>query len=354
VQQQSRVGVEALSLEQSFPILRAGQILGVTKFAGDASSREYFRVETRTNGSFVLQSSEAFDDQKASQHPFLSAQQILSDSHVPVPKVLGLNGVAGWILLEDLGDVTLQNQSSESLYSVAIESLLQWTLTITPQSSSKWPGAPHFGWAFDFEKLDFEMSWTQTHLFEGFLNQRNQGAVFRAATQENSRYLAQRPRFFCHRDFHCRNIMVLENSSIAVIDFQDARFGPVTYDLVSLLWDPYIQMSEPMRRRLLAQWSAELESKGVIRQLPGGTAELGVELERMKLQRCLKAAGSYASFYVKKKRKDYLPSLKPALAHSVSALENLQQNQCTSSQEDELLTLLQHSRDSVDRAILQA
>ncbi|MEO5667045.1 MAG: hypothetical protein ABIR96_03210, partial [Bdellovibrionota bacterium] len=144
-----------------------------------------------------------------------------------------------------------------------------------------------------------------------------------------------------------------QHEKLWVIDFQDARLGPITYDIVSLLWDPYVQINEKLRSSLLLHWEKSLEKEATKRGLgsvlervnaagPRESGELRRELERMKVQRLLKAAGSYASFYFLKGRKDYLPSIEPALRSTCEALKTLLGNPKWARREDErLLTLLE-------------
>jgi aminoglycoside/choline kinase family phosphotransferase len=321
--------------------------LKVIKLAGDASSREYFRISKKAGKtSWVLQKSDPFLEANASVHPFLAAQKIFQNIGLPVPKVLGHLPVKGWILLEDLGDETLQTQRSFENYKAAIKLLNQLVLA----ADSNNVNAPHWSWAFDYEKLNFEMNFTAQNLVNDFL--KLNGPSFLKATQINTQFLVDRPRFFCHRDFHSRNIMVdPKNQNLSIIDFQDARMGPITYDLVSLLWDPYVPLENQWKSKLMDVWAQEFQHGNSLPQYSrvqttlsekttSGIFKWKIELERMIVQRMLKAAGSYASFYIKKKREDYLPSLYPALGSALESLENIRsryKNEWT-PQDGELLT----------------
>lgn len=322
----------------------------VEKLAGDASSRHYYRVLDRHGSKYVLQVSEVF--KSSEEHPFLLARKILEKIGVPVPHLHGVVPEQGWILLEDLGDETLQNVPTIEFYKEAINLIVDWAEKASPTSTqldeelrSK---APHFQWAFDLEKLQFEMGFTDEHLFKKYLKKTNLN--FLQLVEGNSRWLADSPRVFCHRDFHSRNLMVHEQK-LFVIDFQDARMGPLSYDLVSLLWDPYVKISEAWRSELLAHWHKR--SAAVVKKLatlkPGH--DFAVEMERMKLQRLLKAAGSYASFYNNKGRKDYLPHITPAIKDACAALATLQRDGHASSAEVELLTVLRSMESEISDII---
>lgn len=340
--------VDAENLQSSFGYFHSRSIQKVDKLAGDASTRQYYRLHEMSTTSYVLQVSEPFLPNNP--HPFLCAQKILQSIQIPVPEVLEVNAAQGWILLSDLGDVTLQQVPSLHLYRQAIDLLLRWSWKahsnqqkIDVELRQK---APHFEWSFDLEKLQFEMAFTEEHLIKKFLGRTEN---FSQMTEHNSRFLADRPRVFCHRDYHSRNLMV-HNNKLYVIDFQDARMGPCTYDLVSLLWDPYIQLSNEWKKDLFFYWLSSAQNL----KIPGADEEsLKEELERMKIQRLMKAAGSYASFFNKKGRKDYLPYIVPALLETEASLHMLKTLGSFVSEDEKILTLIQELRSEIPAIIKQ-
>ena len=343
-----RLSVDPDALARVFPeVFLENRPKDVVKLAGDASTREYYRVVCSPGVSFILQVADPYLATELDRHPFLSARALLEEWKVPVPRRVGFNPDLGWVLLEDLGDTTLQNEASLEHYRCAIDLLVRWT----KEGLSSHRRTIHFDWAFDYSKLQAEMEFTAEHLWTGLLHQESQ--PFLSAVSENSRYLSERPRFFCHRDYHCRNLM-LHHGKLFVIDFQDARLGPITYDLVSLLWDPYVRLSESWRSQLLNYWKEQVlkpepmsgGSVSVPRQIIDAMGEglslsdWKVEIERMKVQRLLKAAGSYASFFRKKGRRDYLPSVFPALEDTKVALGNLLATSGATESDARLLSLL--------------
>jgi aminoglycoside/choline kinase family phosphotransferase len=318
--------------------------ISVVQLAGDASSRSYHRLESpESSGSFVLQCSESFPAASAASHPYLSALQLLHDLKVPAPVCVEVCPENGWVLLEDLGDETLQRHMTLPLYQRAIDWVVRWTVQIERkrQKNDVFPG-PHLGWAFDFEKLDFEMRHTARYLIKEFF--RKDADRYLSLVEANSRYLANRPRFFCHRDYHCRNLM-MKGGELYVIDFQDARLGPITYDVASLLWDPYVALDDAWKAQLLSYWKKSLTEAAAsdaprVATVLGDDKGLAVELERMKIQRLLKAAGSYASFLATKGRRDYLPGIGPALRDAMDGIEKLSALGATGPEDEELLTFL--------------
>lgn len=293
------------------------------KLAGDISTRRYYRI-TQGNDSFVLQVAEAFSSDNESA--FLQGQQLFSKINIRVPKILDSRPAKGLILMEDLGDLLLQSQPSLNLYEEAINAIVCWTHLahpLNPDFAHK--NFLHFKLAFDFEKLNFEMNHSDVHLFQK-LFQCSPGEYLRLS-KHNTEYLANRPRFLCHRDYHSKNIMV-SNQHIAVIDFQDARMGPISYDLVSLIWDPYAQLATETQSKLVAMWKKAVFSFDDAPFLEGllknALADFQQEIERMKIQRLIKAAGSYASFFNTRGRKDYLDCIPYALNEAKKSLQLLE------------------------------
>ena len=333
---QSKI-VDTPSLRAAFPSesFFSGSV-EVKQLAGDASSRCYYRLTSaRERMSLVLQVADSFPAEDAARHPFLCAQQLLHAVGVPVPRVLATDGVRGWVLLEDLGDETLQNRGvGPALYKKSLDIMTRWHREVRLDSplipAELKAAAPHFGWAFDEAKLGFEMGFTAEHYFEKMLGMPQDR--FLPLMQKTVGFLSAQPRYFCHRDFHSRNVMV-KGSKLFIIDFQDARMGPLAYDLVSLLWDPYVRSSEEDRSELLKAWKTGLGKMTV-------PANFEEELERMKIQRLLKAVGSYASFFNRKGNSSYLPHVKPALHDAREAIRNLINMKLAFTEEIELLTLL--------------
>ncbi len=340
--------VDALELGRSLSFFKEKSISKVEKLAGDASSRLYYRVWTESKGTYILQVSESFSQE--SSHSFLCGQRILSSIGVPVPEVIQVNAAAGWILLSDLGDETLQLHPELAFYRSAIDLILQWSIDARSDQqkidASLRQSAPHFKWSFDEEKLQFEMTFTQEHLLRKLLKRDDSFAEW---ASYNSKFLASRPRVFCHRDFHSRNLMV-QKQKLFVIDFQDARMGPCTYDLVSLLWDPYVQLSQQWKADLFEYWLKSAQKLKITGTLDPNFPE---ELERMKVQRLLKAAGSYASFFNVKGRTDYLPYILPALEESENSLRALDRMKKLHQDDEKILTLVQALRTEIP-AILEA
>ncbi len=282
--------------------------------AGDASARRYCRV-VHGGESFVLMIWDAFvnDD----NYPFLSVQKHFNKHNVHVPKVVDIAADKGLVLLEDLGDLTLERKFWENqtqdlampFYKQAIDELIKIHFLCTKDRAVERTGAcTAFKISFDFEKLMWEMNYGREHFLEKFcqINFSSQEAhelkkVFTSICER----LHNEDKYICHRDYHSRNLMI-KLGSMRVIDFQDARMGPVQYDLVSLIHDSYVDMSEDMGKQILAYYLAQA-NEHTPKKINRDHFD---EIFRVQLlQRCFKACGSFASFYNLRNDKRYLKYL---------------------------------------------
>jgi N-acetylmuramate 1-kinase len=258
---------------------------------GDASDRRYFRVLLRDGPSQVLAVHPGAID--FDRLPFVNVARLFSAMPVPVPRILTCSNALGIIALEDLGDVTLQAHvgaaspaEHAALYREAV------TLITTIQQRGRELASPDYvpyGIAFDVEKLTWELEFFTKHFLEGY-----RGATLTRAAREalSAEYapivaeLASESRVLCHRDYHSRNLM-LHGNRLYIIDFQDARMGPDTYDLVSLLRDSYVDFSEQQVEELLAFFLAKHGAAAA------DHADFRRRFDLMALQRNLKALGTF-------------------------------------------------------------
>ena len=263
----------------------------VVPLTGDASDRRYFRILFPDTESIVLSlHAAAFEFDKL---PFVNVARLLAQMPVPIPTVLGHADDLGVLALEDLGDVTLQahlgaatQEEHAALYrqSVALIATLQ-KRGAELESSDYLP----FGIAFDVEKLTWEMDFFIKHFLEayrGVVLAPDARAELRAEFAGLVHTLASEPRVLCHRDYHSRNLM-LHDDRLYIIDFQDARMGPDTYDLVSLLRDSYVDLPEQTVAELIAYFLAIKGESG------GQEAAFRARFDLMALQRNLKALGTF-------------------------------------------------------------
>jgi len=265
----------------------------IVPLSGDASDRRYFRILLRDDSPQVLAvhpGTIEFDTL-----PFVNVSKLLSAMPVPVPRILGHSDELGIIALQDLGDVTLQAHlgaaspaQHDALYRQAVTFIDTLQRRGAELASAEY--IP-YGIAFDVEKLTWELQFFTKHFLEAYRGAQPTTAQRDALAKEYASIvdeLASEPRVLCHRDYHSRNLM-LHDGSLYIIDFQDARMGPDTYDLVSLLRDSYVDFTEAQVESLIAFFLALREG----RQPSQGPAEFRRRFDLMALQRNLKALGTF-------------------------------------------------------------
>lgn len=276
-------------------------IESVVRIPGDASARRYFRVKTAQT-TYIVMKTDPFENDGTTQHLFLSVQKHLKSCGVRVPEILDADPALGFILLEDLGDITLlrhlqtvSNSNTELyLYQKVIDELVR--LQVFASDRMKSPDLKAFTLRFDFEKLFWEMNHTIEHFYQGYLKRKitdEDLKTMRDGLGLICKTLEQEPVVLTHRDFHSRNIMCLKDDELVMIDFQDARLGPAQYDLVSLLKDSYYQLEEAQVDRLIDYYIMKYESVSHERVNRAHFREI---FDLMSVQRNFKAIGSFASF----------------------------------------------------------
>jgi aminoglycoside/choline kinase family phosphotransferase len=284
--------------------------LSVEPLAGDASTRRYYRVLAASQPTVVALYPEPFAYQEM---PFAVVRGLLAGYGLPVPRILDHEGALGVLVLEDLGDLTLQEllrtasaTAVEELYREAVDQLvlLQAEAARGPQKASC------FQVAFDIEKLSWELHYFEKHFLEGHRGCEltvEDRATLAEAFHRLAAELASWPRVLCHRDFHSRNLM-RHQGALHWIDFQDARMGPATYDLVSLLRDSYVDLPEP----LVAERGEAFRQ----RALPGEARETFLRrFELTSVHRNLKALGTFGFMASVRGNAVYLPYIPRTLAH---------------------------------------
>src|SRR5712692_848622 len=226
----------------------AGPNVRVVPLTGDASTRQYFRVLRPDNPSVVLA---VYDTPFTfAELPFVNVSRLLTDVPLPIPAIAGHADDLGILILEDLGDVTLQAHlgatppiEHDALYKQAVEFIERLQRRGRELVSDDY--IP-FAIAFDREKLMWELNFFVKYFLEAYRGIAVSAPVRGALEHEWLQIadeLAGEPRVLCHRDYHSRNLMI-HSGRLYIIDYQDARMGPDTYDLVSLLRDSYVDLSD--------------------------------------------------------------------------------------------------------------
>jgi aminoglycoside/choline kinase family phosphotransferase len=292
----------------------------VVPLTGDASDRRYFRIIPADGPSIVLALHAGPID--FATLPFACVGELLQQIPLPVPAVLGHSDELGILALQDLGDVTLQAHlgaatptEHAALYRLAVALVELLQRRGAELQSSRYPP---YGIAFDVEKLTWELEFFVKHFVCGY-----RGVVLtdpqRAALAEEwagiVSELAADPPVLCHRDYHSRNLM-LSDGSLYIIDFQDARMGPDTYDLASLLRDSYVDIPDRDLDELVAYFLA----------LKGRTDadEFRRRFDLMALQRNLKALGTFGYQTMTRRNTVYIQYMPRTLRYARINLEKYQ------------------------------
>ncbi len=290
----------------------------IVQLAGDASARRYYRV-IEGESTWVLMLWEPFTE---ADYPFLSVQKHFASCSVQVPEVVAVGASLGVLLLEDLGDLTLERkfwenskqEASEDFYLKTLDELIKIHDGATGSKVTSTASTTKF----DTAKFLWEMNYAKENLLLGLLKLKLSDSVLKELDTAFVHFctrLDQQPKVICHRDFHSRNVMIKRNK-VCIIDFQDARLGPVQYDLVSLFKDSYVDMSDEYAARLMGYYleNSTTKTKSFSKD------EFYETYELQSLQRCFKACGSFASFMNMRQDKRYLKYLPSTMKRVLKSL----------------------------------
>lgn len=268
----------------------------VVPLTPDASTRKYYRIGWKKRTAVAAVYPEAFDPEF---HPYLDVTRLFLDCEIPVPEIYAVDGNAGIIVQEDLGDQQLfhvydaESEEQCDEYKEQAVALIAKIQKATARAYETHSIASRL--AFDEAKLSWELDFFFDHYF-GSLRQENlrhaEVAELKAELNDIAAELAAAPRVLCHRDYHASNLMIDNKKLIRVVDHQDARMGPASYDLVSFLLDR--QPCLPSLADLRAHRLYFLEER---RKLGLGAIDpddFALEFRLMTIQRGLKATGTFS------------------------------------------------------------
>ncbi|MEY3262834.1 MAG: hypothetical protein RL717_311 [Pseudomonadota bacterium] len=276
--------------------------------SSDASFRRYFRVDAADGGSFIVM--DAPPPQENVQ-PFIDVANLFAATSVTVPTIIAQDVAQGFLLLADLGGTTylsvLNNDTAHKLYLDAIDAL------VLLQSQSK-PGVlPDYDRALLHRELMLFPDWYLSKHLGATLTDTQTAELNKVFDILLANNLAQ-PQVYVHRDYHSRNLMVLERGNPGILDFQDAVYGPLTYDLVSLLRDAYVEWDEEM----VLDWAIRYWERARRAGLPVNPDidAFYRDFEFMGLQRHLKVLGIFARLYHRDGKDAYLKDLPLVMAYT--------------------------------------
>jgi len=271
--------------------------------SADASFRRYFRIDAAGGSRIIMDA----PPDKENCHPFVQVAQLMQQAGLNVPQVLAWDEAQGFMLLTDLGGQTMMQVIDKDhaaanlpLYLRAVEALIRW------QQASR-PGV--------LPPYDTALLRRELELFPDWYLARHRGVAVEGALRETldrmfaliiERNLAW-PSVYVHRDFMPRNLMIpgdTAESRLGVLDFQDAVYGPITYDIASLMRDAFLSWDEDFVLDVTIRYWQQARAAG----LPVGDdfGEFYRGVEWMGLQRHLKVAGIFARLTLRDGKPPYL------------------------------------------------
>ena len=279
--------------------------------SADASFRRYFRIDGDDGLSYiVMDAPQPAEDVR----PFIEIAELFDQINLTVPKVLAQDSAQGLLLLTDLGtqmyfDVLKDgelNETTHRLYMDAIDSL------VLMQSHSQTEVLPEYDRAFLLRELMIFPEWYISKHLGVTLDAEQNASLLKVFDALLANIVAQ-PQVYVHRDYHSRNLMVMQTGNPGILDFQGALYGPITYDLVSLLRDAYIQWDEEK----VLDWAIRYWEKARRAGLPvtPDFDQFYRDFEFMGLQRHIKILGIFARLAHRDGKEAYLKDIPLVMAY---------------------------------------
>jgi len=272
----------------------------LTTASADASFRRYFRVHAH-NETFI-----AMDAPPPQENcePFVRIAKLFGDAGLNVPKVIAQDLERGFLLLNDLGDDTylskINADNAPKLYADANNALIQLQLASQPNV------LPDYDEALLTREMQLFPDWYIAKHLNVTLDEKQQAVLINTFNVLNKNILAQ-AQVYVHRDYHSRNLMMTQENNPGILDFQDAVYGAITYDLVSLLKDAYISWDEELIIDWLVRYWQNARKAGL--PVPEDFSEFYRDFEYMGAQRHIKVLGIFARLYHRDGKAGYLKDM---------------------------------------------
>jgi aminoglycoside/choline kinase family phosphotransferase len=300
----------AARIESSFPGAR------VETLAADASTRRFHRLYLPSDGTRIVMD---YGAEFEGETDDVRLARLFEQASLPVAHVLAVLPEAGALVLEDLGDETLEAALARaakggvptrrdlylSAVRLAADIAARGTEALVRSDRARGP-------ALDGERFLFEMRFFLEHYMGSFLGRPSVPATLRDTVEQLALSVSAHPRVLCHRDYHSRNIMARPDGTLALVDIQDARWGPDTYDIASLLRDAYVDLKDEEVDELFETYATNL---------PGAISldALRARFDIVAVQRMLKALGTFGYQVAVMKRDRY----RTAIPRTVERLRRL-------------------------------
>jgi aminoglycoside/choline kinase family phosphotransferase len=284
--------------------LYPGRFFTLAPASADASFRRYFRASFDGGATLiVMDAPPAQEDCR----PWLSVQQLFLAAGAHVPEVLAQDLDNGYLLLSDLGHTTYLEALSSAgadqtaaLYADAVAALIRIQL------ASRAGTLPEYGRALLRRELELFPDWYVAKHLGATLTDEQRSVIAQAFDLILDANLAE-ARVYVHRDYHTRNLMKTADGNPGIIDFQDAVYGPISYDLVSLFKDAYVAWEEEQTLDWLIRYWEKARKVGL--PVPADFADFFRDYEWMGVQRHLKVLGIFARLYHRDGKDSYLKDM---------------------------------------------
>ena len=296
-------------LQQWLESLAENTYTNLQPASADASFRQYFRVTDKNdNKTYIVMDA---PPEKEDSRPFMLVTDLIRRAKVNAPNIIAVDAKQGFLLLDDLGSRPyldeLDDDTAEKLYIDAIEALLK-----LQNIDGMLP-------TYDANLLQTEMNLFETWYLNRHLDielSKTQKAVLNNIFKILIENAEEQPQVFVHRDYHSRNLMITDENNPGVIDYQDAVFGPITYDLVSLFKDCYIEWPREKIEHWLDHYLARLTPHRFIEK-----HTLVRWFDLMGVQRHLKVLGIFARLNYRDGKSQYLNDLPLTFKYIIDACE---------------------------------
>ncbi|WP_448565618.1 aminoglycoside phosphotransferase family protein [Thalassotalea ganghwensis] len=290
------------------------QSITLSPLTGDAGFRRYYRFFVQDNSYIAVDT----PIETCNNDAFIARRQELAMAHIKVPDLIAHQAQQGFFCLSDLGDCLLSDIISVDNVQILANKPIKTLSTLSQLETKNLP-------IYDRAFIEMELG-----IFTQWLLSKHLGVVM---TEEECQQLKQcfelltenalaQPTVFMHRDYHSRNLMVLGNEQLAVIDFQDAVRGPVTYDIVSLLRDCYVRYPDDKVTSLSLSYFNQIKDT---MQLANITEQQWIMwFDLMGLQRHLKASGIFARLFHRDGKLGYLKDIPLTLSYIIEIASRYQ------------------------------
>ncbi len=271
--------------------------------SSDASFRSYYRL-TKGSESYILMDSSL---EHKSLLNFLDITHRLLQQNIHAPQIYQQDIERGYLILEDFGDTNLLDvlnvDNFEGLYTKAIDTIImmqQTDVTTLPLYDAK----------FLHMEMELMQEWYLKQKLALVLNEQEEKLIQTTLKRVTDVVLLQPQNIFVHRDFHSRNIMLREDNTLGIIDYQDALSGSLTYDLVSLLKDCYISFNREDIERIALTFRDN-------KQLTVSDSEFLKWFDFTGMQRHIKVLGIFSRLSIRDKKDNYLKDIPRVLRYTI-------------------------------------